>query len=149
MGSWEEISDEELLVATAEQPEAFGAFYRRHVEWMLGFCARRTRDGEQAADLTAEVFAAALIASPRFRPGQAAARTWLFGIALHKLASYERRGRIEHRARARGSGSAGTSSPSRTTPSSAPWSTAASKESSRSSCSRVYPPTSVKHSLPV
>lgn len=101
MGSWDEVSDEELLVATAERAEAFGVFYRRHVAWMLAFCVRRTGDAEQAADLTAEVFSAALIASGRFRPGRAAARTWLFAIALHKLASYERRGRVERRARAR------------------------------------------------
>lgn len=95
------MSDEELLEAVANDPEAFAAFYRRHVGWVLGFCARRTRDPEQAADLTAEVFAAALSSSRRFRPERASARTWLFAIVLHKLAGYERRGRVERRARAR------------------------------------------------
>jgi len=40
---------------------------------MLAFFVRRTRDGELAADLTAEVFARALEAGARFRPGGAPA----------------------------------------------------------------------------
>lgn len=63
------LGDEALLRATAEgDADAFAGFYRRHEEGMLLFFLRRTRDAETAADLTAEVFAAALGSSARFRP---------------------------------------------------------------------------------
>ncbi len=63
--------------------------------------SRRTSDPELAADLGAEVFAAVLASSARYRPRKAPAHAWLFGIAEHKLASSRRRGRVEDRARRR------------------------------------------------
>src|SRR5215211_237330 len=50
-------SDDELL--TSRELGSFAVFYRRHVEGVLAFFARRTRDAELAADLTAETFAGA------------------------------------------------------------------------------------------
>jgi RNA polymerase sigma-70 factor (ECF subfamily) len=94
--------DDELLQRFAEgDPEAFVSFYRRHVHAMLSFFVRRTSDPELAADLTAEVFAAALGAAGRFRPGERPAIAWLYGIAAHKLADSRRRGRVEASARKR------------------------------------------------
>jgi RimJ/RimL family protein N-acetyltransferase/DNA-directed RNA polymerase specialized sigma24 family protein len=94
-------TDAELLQATRGEVEAFGVFYRRHVEWVLGFLARRVGDPELAADLTSEVFAAALLSSRRYEPGLGEPKSWLFGIVLHKLASASRRGAAERRARRR------------------------------------------------
>lgn len=68
---------------------------------MLVFFLRRTSSAEVAADLTAEVFAAALVASARFRPGRTPAVAWLYGIAKNKLAASRSRGRVEERARRR------------------------------------------------
>ena len=62
---------------------------------------RRTRNAELAADLTAETFAAALVARARFDPGRGSGSAWLFGIALHKLARVERSAAAERRARRR------------------------------------------------
>jgi RNA polymerase sigma factor (sigma-70 family) len=101
MDSFEHLSDEELLAATSRQPEAFGAFYRRHERAMLVFFRRRTSTPEAAADLTAEVFAAALASSKRFRPGGSPPIAWLYAIANNKLSSSRKRGRIEERARKR------------------------------------------------
>ena len=84
-------SDEELLASL--EPGSFAVFYRRHVEDLVAFFMRRTRNAELAADLTAETFAAALVARARFDPGRGRASAWLFGIALHKLAHVERRAR--------------------------------------------------------
>ena len=92
-------SDEDLL--RSEDPEDFGRFYDRHVHAVIGYFARRTREAEAAADLTAETFAAALAARPRFRPSSTPAAAWLFGIAQHKLADYRRRGAAEDRMRRR------------------------------------------------
>jgi RNA polymerase sigma factor (sigma-70 family) len=92
-------TDAELLRLTATDPEAFATFYRRHVRAVLTYARHRTGSPELAFDLTAEVFAAALQSSRRYRPGPHGAAAWLFGIARHKLADSARRGRIEDRAR--------------------------------------------------
>jgi RNA polymerase sigma factor (sigma-70 family) len=92
-------SDEALLAA--RDAATFEQFYLRHVETLLGFFARRTRDPELAADLTAETFAAALADRRRYRQEKGAAVAWLFGIALHKLTDAQRRGCAERRARRR------------------------------------------------
>jgi RNA polymerase sigma-70 factor (ECF subfamily) len=91
-----EPSDEDLLSAT--DAVSFEQFYLRHVEGLLGFFSRRTRNAELAADLTAETFAAALAGRRRYRPQAGAASSWLFGIAMKKLADAQRKGYAERRA---------------------------------------------------
>ena len=93
------VSDEELLVASVGDEEAFAAFYRRHARPLAGFFMRRTGDAELAADLTAETFAAALASRRRFDPAKGAAIGWLYGIARHTLARTQEHGRVEDRAR--------------------------------------------------
>jgi RNA polymerase sigma factor (sigma-70 family) len=92
-------TDEALLAGG--DPAAFERFYVAHVETLLGFFARRTRDPELAADLTAETFAAALSGRRRYRPEAGPASAWLYGIAMHKLTDAQRRGYAERRARRR------------------------------------------------
>jgi RNA polymerase sigma factor (sigma-70 family) len=92
-------NDDELLLQTPGDPEAFGAFYRRHVDAVLAFFRVRTGDPEVAADLMAETFAAALLAAPRFKPRREPAVAWLFTIARRKLIDSWRRGRVEDAAR--------------------------------------------------
>jgi RNA polymerase sigma-70 factor (ECF subfamily) len=94
-----QATDEELL--TSDEPAAFGIFYARRVREVLGYMMRRTRDAEVAADLTAETFAAAIVARRRFRRDGASAGAWLFGIAHKKLVDYQRRGYADERARRR------------------------------------------------
>src|SRR5262245_30971071 len=93
------LSDAELLVRAREEPQAFGVFYRRHVRDVQGFFRRRVADTETAFDLTAETFATALRAVPRFEPRPEPARAWLFAIARHTLSEALRRGRVQDRAR--------------------------------------------------
>jgi RNA polymerase sigma factor (sigma-70 family) len=92
-----QLSDEDLLVANT--PEAFGEFYDRHARAVLGYFARRTRDPDTAADLTAETFASAIVAQRRFKPGGPPATAWLFAIAGRRLADYQRRGWVDERTR--------------------------------------------------
>jgi RNA polymerase sigma-70 factor (ECF subfamily) len=94
-----DVSDEALLSGT--DPAGFEEFYARHVDMLLGFFARRTRNADLAADLTAETFAAALSARRRYRADSGAAVAWLFGIAMKKLADAQRRGYAEQRCRRR------------------------------------------------
>jgi RNA polymerase sigma-70 factor (ECF subfamily) len=81
-------SDEELLAAGGSQD--FAIFYRRYAPEVLRYFARRVRDPEAAADLTAETFAAVVVARGRFRPDRGSAAGWLYGIAGHKLADFQR-----------------------------------------------------------
>ena len=93
------MTDEQLL--SGSDAASFELFYCRHVEPLLGFFARRTRDPELAADLCAETFAAALAGRHRYRPEAGAAGAWLYGIGAKKLADAQRRGYAERRARRR------------------------------------------------
>jgi RNA polymerase sigma-70 factor (ECF subfamily) len=90
-----------LLAAVAQEPEAFGVFYRRHVDAVLAYLLSRTRQPELAADLCAEVFAAALERSDRFDERRGPARAWLFAMAGSRLIDAIRRGQVEDRARRR------------------------------------------------
>jgi RNA polymerase sigma factor (sigma-70 family) len=95
-----EPADEVLLASVAGDPEAFAVFYRRHENRILRYFLRRGATAELAADLAAEVFAAALVGAAHFTRG-GPAEAWLYGIARNTLAASRRRGRVEARARAR------------------------------------------------
>jgi RNA polymerase sigma factor (sigma-70 family) len=94
-------SDEELLVFGTIDADAFGVFYDRHEDSLLGFLRRATGRADLAADLTAEVFAIALASLGAFRPELGSGQAWLFGIARHELAQSWRRGTVEAQARRR------------------------------------------------
>jgi RNA polymerase sigma factor (sigma-70 family) len=99
---WDDEPDERLLATARAEPAAFGAFYRRHEDRVLGYFLARVGDPEVSADLTAETFAAALASAHRFRPRRKKpASAWLFGIARNTLAMSRRQGRVEARARHR------------------------------------------------
>lgn len=88
-------TDAELLSATRD-PEAFAAFYRRHVRRVMAFCARQAA-ADDVGDLVSEVFATALLYRRRFDPARGTAAGWLVGIASNKLADARRRGAVEAR----------------------------------------------------
>jgi RNA polymerase sigma-70 factor (ECF subfamily) len=90
-----------LLRLTAESPDAFAVFDRRHVRALLSYLLSRTRRPELAADLCAETFAVALEQAERYDPDRAPARAWLFAIAGSRLVDSVRRGKVESRARQR------------------------------------------------
>jgi RNA polymerase sigma factor (sigma-70 family) len=92
----------ELLARVARgDPAAFTAIYDRYLPLVLRWLFRETGNREVAADLAAETFAAALIASPRYRAGKGSVGTWLLGIARNKLRESRRRRRVEDSARRR------------------------------------------------
>ncbi len=80
---------------------AFGVLYRRYLPVVVRWCWVQTGDRELAADLSAEVFAAALRSARRYCPEQGPPVVWLLGIARHKLLESRRRGRVESAARRR------------------------------------------------
>jgi RNA polymerase sigma factor (sigma-70 family) len=93
--------DAELLATSHSDPEAFAVFYRRYERLVAGWLVRQCRRPDLAAELTAEVFAAAYLAAPRFRDGPEPAGAWLLGIARNLLLRSLRRDRSESSARRR------------------------------------------------
>lgn len=86
-------SDDELLSRARSDPDAFELFYRRHVERIIRFAARRTTSPHEVADLVADVFVAAIGALDRFDPVRGSAVAWLYGIANNVAANRWRVGR--------------------------------------------------------
>jgi RNA polymerase sigma factor (sigma-70 family) len=97
-----EPPDAELLVAIGRGDDAaFACMYRRHLPLVLRWAYRETKNRELAADLSAEVFAAALTAARRYRSDRGSVAAWLLGIGRNKLRESRRRGRVEDSARRR------------------------------------------------
>jgi RNA polymerase sigma factor (sigma-70 family) len=93
-------TDAELVRDARREPSAFGELYRRHVDAVHGWFARRI--GWAAADLTAETFAQAWLSRGIFRDRRdGSALPWLLGIARDVLRESARRDRVETTARAR------------------------------------------------
>jgi RNA polymerase sigma factor (sigma-70 family) len=99
MRNGDQRSDTELLVAARSCSEPFGVFYERHFDSVLAFFRRRVSGPEEAFDLAAETFAAALASVTRFQPAPEPPQAWLFAIARHKLSEAMRSGRIQDEAR--------------------------------------------------
>lgn len=74
-----------------EDPEAFEAFYREHVQTVLRYATRRCRDPHTAADLVADVFLAAISAASGYREQRGSPIAWLHGIARNVAAAEDRR----------------------------------------------------------
>jgi RNA polymerase sigma-70 factor, ECF subfamily len=72
-------------------PSAFEAFYRMHVEAVERFVVRRTHDPHRAADLTAEVFLAAIESADGYRSSRGTPLAWLYGVARNVMAADRRR----------------------------------------------------------
>lgn len=75
--------------------------YRREVGAITAFFARRWRDPQTVADLTAETFAQAISSYGSFDSRRGSSRGWLFGIARHVLAQEAARSAGARDARAR------------------------------------------------
>ncbi|HEX3753304.1 MAG TPA: RNA polymerase sigma factor [Streptosporangiaceae bacterium] len=70
--------------ATAE----FERLYRANVDAVTAYFARRTRDPQVVADLTADTFVAVITGFGSFDSRKGTARAWVFGIARRVYASY-------------------------------------------------------------
>ncbi len=91
MRALEHLDDAELLADRTRPDESFSAFYRRNVETTLRYCASRGVSASDAADATAETFAAALVSRYAYGPERGVPSAWLLGILRHKLADQARR----------------------------------------------------------
>jgi DNA-directed RNA polymerase specialized sigma24 family protein len=75
----------------ATDPDVFEVFYRQHLEAVQRYVARRVADPHLAADLTADVFLAAVDSAASYCPDRGTPGSWLLGIARHVLATEFRR----------------------------------------------------------
>jgi RNA polymerase sigma-70 factor (ECF subfamily) len=76
-----------------ERNHPFTAVYQQHVERIYRYHLARTGSVDDAQDLTAETFHAALESFAAYNPAQGCAAAWLTGIAQHKLVDHFRRSR--------------------------------------------------------
>jgi RNA polymerase sigma-70 factor (ECF subfamily) len=60
------------------------------VDAVQRFIARRVRDPYRVADLTADVFLAAIDSAPSYRPGRGKPCAWLYGVARNVVAADRR-----------------------------------------------------------
>lgn len=84
-----------------EDPVAFEAFYRRHVDAVLKFVVRRVSDPHLAADLTADIFLAVLDSADTYSPGRGSEVAWLYGVARNVVSAQYRKASREARATGR------------------------------------------------
>lgn len=95
-----DASDEELLLRSRDDPEAFARLYDRYAGPIAGWLARRAHP-DAAQELFAETFAQAWCDRHRYRPTKGSAGGWLYGIAGHLLHGSYRRLAVEDRGRRR------------------------------------------------
>ena len=86
---------------TSAVGEDFGLFYRRHVQAVTSYVARRAADPEITFDVVAEAFAAAFEHRAQYDERRGPAVAWLIGIARHLMADARRRGRVDASSRQR------------------------------------------------
>ncbi|WP_457109284.1 RNA polymerase sigma factor [Marmoricola sp. URHA0025 HA25] len=75
----------------ATDAEVFEVFYRENLETVRRFVARRVSDAHLAADLTAEIFLAAVDSAASYSPDRGTPAAWLVGVARNVVATEFRR----------------------------------------------------------
>ncbi len=88
------MDDQQLARRAALDPQAFSELYHRHLDAIYRYHLARTGHVQEAEDLTAQTFLTALESMHSYR-GQGSFKSWLFGIASHKLVDHYRRSRDE------------------------------------------------------
>lgn len=85
-------ADHELLASGTASD--FDVFYRRHLQGVVSYVARRMRRPDLVFDIVAETFARALAHRDQYDTSRGPAIAWLYGIARNEVAGAARRGRV-------------------------------------------------------
>lgn len=88
------IDSTALKAEPAREPVAGEALFEDHFDAVYRYLSRRVAGREDAEDIAAETFAAAMTCR---RPSRVPPRCWLFGIARRKLADAYRKRRVTAR----------------------------------------------------
>jgi RNA polymerase sigma factor (sigma-70 family) len=84
-----EVSDEDIVGQSFDNPGAFGAIFDRHFSTIYGYLARRV-GSHVADDLASQVFLVAFDRRRSFRAHEGGARPWLYRIATNILSNHRR-----------------------------------------------------------
>lgn len=82
----------------ARDPAGFAAFYEQNFDTVLGFVTRRVDSPHLAADLTADIFVAALEGSHTYDARRGTPAAWLYGISRNVISTHFRGSARERRA---------------------------------------------------
>jgi RNA polymerase sigma-70 factor (ECF subfamily) len=85
-------------------PAGFAVFYEQQFDTVLGFVARRVDSPHLAADLTADIFVAALENAHTYDARRGVPVAWLYGIARNVISAHLRGSSREQQAVARTAG---------------------------------------------
>lgn len=95
VGAFDGEGDDAALVRAARcNPIAFGELYEQYRDRVYTYLRSRSRNAEDAVDLTQQVFLHALDALPRYRGQDSTFAPWLFRIARNAAIDFHRRQRI-------------------------------------------------------
>jgi RNA polymerase sigma factor (sigma-70 family) len=86
----DERTDSEVIAASLERPDEFGAIFERHFDPIHGYLRRRFAD-ELADELTAQTFFVAFDRRATYSRARPDSRPWLFGIATNLARGHRRR----------------------------------------------------------
>jgi RNA polymerase sigma-70 factor (ECF subfamily) len=89
-----ELNDDELVQLCRTDKDSFSELYHRHLRRVYLYSLSRTGHVEDAEDITAQTFVAALENLNNYR-GESSFAVWLLGIARRKLTDHLRRDRQE------------------------------------------------------
>ncbi|WP_328334083.1 MULTISPECIES: RNA polymerase sigma factor [unclassified Streptomyces] len=95
------MSAEQPAIPPARDPAGFAAFYEQQFDTVLGFVARRVDSPHLAADLTADIFVAALENAHTYDARRGAPIAWLYGISRNVLHAHFRGNAREQKVLAR------------------------------------------------
>ena len=79
---WRQLTDAELVAASADDVRAFGELVRRHQDFVYGAAMRVVRNPTIAEDLAQEAFVRAYRGLPDFR-SESQLRSWLYRIVTN------------------------------------------------------------------
>jgi RNA polymerase sigma-70 factor (ECF subfamily) len=85
-----DLDEVELLRAARKDPARFGEIYELYVKRVYRYLYNRTGNAQEAEDLTAQTFLAALESLDRLKD-EGCFAAWLFGIARNKVGDHYRR----------------------------------------------------------
>ena len=91
LGELLSASDEELVWLAKQETAAFAELYHRHINRVYRYHLARLGSSNDAQDLTAQTFLAALEGIASYR-GSGSFAAWLMGIAHNKLSLHYRQG---------------------------------------------------------
>lgn len=87
-------SDAALVQSALTDPGAFGTLYERYYQRIYRYLLTCTRNVDDAADLTQQVFLRALAALRQYHPQKGSFSTWLLSIAHHTAVNFVKRYRV-------------------------------------------------------